>query len=776
MAMGTLERPGADLATERIDLPVTGMTCSACAVRIERSLRKSEGVAEAVVNLATERATVHFDPAVTDVNRLIETIRGAGYDAIAPSPSVTPAQAVSEAEAHRNKEYSRLRRKFLIAAVLGLPVLIIAMSHGRLAILNFPGVEWIQLILTTPIVFYSGAQFYRSAWAAFRHRAADMNTLIAVGTGAAYLYSSAAVIAPRLIAPAGGGPGMAAMSSGTMGPPVYFEAAAVIIALILLGRLLESRAKGRTSEALRRLIGLQAKTARVIRDGVERDVAIELVVPGDRIVVRPGERIPVDGKIIEGESAIDESMLTGESMPVDKSAGDTVFGGTMNRMGSVVFEVKLVGRDTMLARIVQMVEEAQGSRPPIARLADVVSGIFTPIVLSIAIATFAVWFVAAPVETRFTMALVNFVAVLIIACPCALGLATPTAIMVGTGVAAENGILIRSGESLETAHKLTMIVADKTGTITRGEPVVTDILALTGSENDLLTLAASAEFGSEHPVAQAIVRAATARGLQLQRAQSFKALPGQGMRATVGGRDLALGNPGLLQSLGIPTERVGDTITEFATRGSTPIVIAADGTIIGVIGVADEIRHEAAGAVATLREMGLDVVMLTGDNQRTAEAVARQVGITRVVAEVLPQGKAAEIKRLQESGELVGMVGDGINDAPALAQADVGIAIGTGTDVAIEASDMTLLRGDLRRVATAISLSRSTIRTVKQNLFWAFVYNVIGIPVAAGVLYPVTGWLLSPVIASAAMSLSSVSVLTNSLRLRGFRVPKVREG
>ena len=760
--------------TERVDLPVTGMTCAACAARIERSLGKSDGVSEASVNLATERAMIRFDPAVTDVGRIVDTIRGAGYDAIVPSATSSPADADVEAEAHRDAEYRTLRRKFWIAAVLAFPVLVIAMSHGRIAALNFDGAGWVQWVLTTPIVIYCGAHFYRSAWAAFRHRAADMNTLIALGTGAAYLYSTAALLVPTMFVAPSGAAAMP-MTGGAMTPPLYFEAAAVIIALILLGRLLEARAKGRTSDALKKLVGLQAKTARVLRNGVESEIPIEAVVPGDRLVVRPGERIPVDGTVVEGDSAIDESMLTGESLPVDKKPGDTVFGGTMNRVGSFTFEATRVGRETMLARIVQMVEQAQGSRPPIARFADVVSGIFTPIVLSIAIATFAIWFIAAPVETRFTMALVSFVSVLIIACPCALGLATPTAIMVGTGVAAENGILIRSGESLETAHKLTTIVADKTGTITLGEPVVTNVVSLADPEDVLLTLAASAESGSEHPVAHAIVREAKSRGLELVRPQSFEAKPGLGMHARVGDHQLTLGNTALMETLGIPASSIAEHVEAAAARGVTPVVVARDGIIIGMIGVADEIRSEARHSIAAMQQLGLEVVMLTGDNPRTAEAVARQVGINRVIAGVLPHEKVAEIKRLQNSGEIVGMVGDGINDAPALAQSDVGIAIGTGTDVAIEASDMTLLRGDLRRVVTAIALSRSTIATVKQNLFWAFVYNVIGIPLAAGALYPLTGWLLSPVIASAAMSLSSVSVLSNSLRLKGFRSPRLEE-
>ena len=752
--------------SERIDLPITGMTCAACAARIERSLGKAEGVAEAAVNLATERASVTYDPAVTSVERIVETIRDTGYDAILPSPEVkdeTAVDAVADAKRH---EYETLRRKFIVAATLAFPVLVMAMSHGRVGFLDFPGATAVQFLLTTPVVLYSGAQFYRGAWLALKHRAADMNTLIALGTGAAYGYSVAVLLFPRFFVH--GPDGMEGMS-----PPVYFEAAAVIIALILLGKLLEARAKGRTSEAIRRLIGLQAKTARVIRNGREMDVPVESVVPGDRIVVRPGEKVPVDGRIIQGASAVDESMLTGESLPVDKGVGETVFGATINRTGAFTFEATAVGRDTILARIVDMVEKAQGSKAPIARLADVVSGIFTPVVLVIAIATFATWFVLAPAETRLTLALVNFVSVLIIACPCALGLATPTAIMVGTGVAAENGVLVRSGESLETAHKLKTIVLDKTGTITKGEPRLASVVSFLGDEVSLLRAVASAESKSEHPIAQAIVAGARERGIELDPVDSFTALPGRGIRARVNGSNLLLGNPALLASEGIDVAGAAAAVDDMSARGSTPIVAAIDGRLAGVIAVADEVKAESKAAIAAMRRMGLEVVMLTGDNSRTAAAVAAQVGVDRVLSEVMPDAKADEVRRIQAGGNLVGMVGDGINDAPALAQADVGIAMGTGTDIAIEAADITLLRGDLRRVVTAISLSRATIRNVKQNLFWAFVYNVIGIPVAAGLLYPVTGWLLSPVIASAAMSLSSVSVLTNSLRLRGYRPPQL---
>jgi P-type Cu+ transporter len=755
--------------SERIDLPVTGMTCAACAARIERSLNKAPGVAEASVNLATERAMIRFDPAVTDVDKIVGTIRDAGYDAIVPAPESATSIGEEDAQSRiRREEYQELAKKFWIAAVLALPVLIISMSHGRIAALDFPGVRWLQFVLTTPVVFYCGAQFYRGAWAALRHRSADMNTLIALGTGAAYVYSAAALVAPSVFS-AGAMSGM----HGPMSPPVYFEAAAVIIALILLGRMLEARAKGRTSEAIKRLIGLQAKTAIVIQNGVETECAIEEVVPGDVVVVRPGERVPVDGIIRDGTATLDESMLTGESLPVDKVIGETVFGGTINRTGFFRFEATKVGRDTMLARIVDMVEKAQGSKAPIARLADKVSGIFTPVVLCIAIATFATWFVLAPMETRFTLALVNFVAVLIIACPCALGLATPTAIMVGTGVGAEHGILVRSGESLETAHRISTIVLDKTGTVTRGEPAVTSIVPTFLSESELLSIAASAEAGSEHPIARAIVRHARERSMPTLGHTTFEALPGRGMRAEIAGNSVVIGNPALMGENGIDVAAAQTAVDQISVEGGTAVVIAIDGRIAGVIGVADEIRPEAPHAIAAMQKMGMDVVMLTGDNKRTADAVARQVGIRRVLAQVLPADKAAEVRRLREAGGVVAMVGDGINDAPALAEADVGIAVGTGTDIAIEASDITLLRGDLRRVVTAIALSRATINTVKQNLFWAFVYNVIGIPIAAGLLYPVTGWLLSPVIASAAMSLSSVSVLTNSLRLKSFREPAI---
>ncbi|HJU53005.1 MAG TPA: heavy metal translocating P-type ATPase [Pyrinomonadaceae bacterium] len=836
-----------DGAGERVDLPITGMTCAACARRIERRLNKTPGVRRAGVNFATSRATVEYSPQATSVGQLIEAVKDVGYGTagtaradfivddsarpagssqqlekhLARQPGVTRAsfnlgtmevrveylpgatevravrsaieefgyrvrevsgsggdEAAADSErAARAAEYTDLRRKFFVAAALSLPVLVIAMSHGRISFLDFAGVNWLQLALTTPVVFYSGWQFYRGAWAAFRHRAADMNTLIAVGTGAAYLYSVAATIVPDFFYGRAADHARMSGMGATQMTPVYFEAASVIIALILLGRLLESRAKGRTGDAIARLVGLQPKTARVVRGSRELEIAVEEVVPGDVVVVRPGEKIPVDGLVVAGGSAVDESMLTGESLPVEKKAGDVVFGATMNKTGSFRFEATKVGRDTALQQIVKLVQDAQGSKAPIARTADIISGIFTPVVICISIITFVVWFVAAPVDTRFTMALVNAVSVLIIACPCALGLATPTAIMVGTGKGAEHGVLIKGGESLETAHKLRAIVLDKTGTITRGEPSLTDIVAVGFvSEEELLRLAAAAEVGSEHPLGEAIVRAARERGLSFSEASAFNAIAGHGIEALVEGHQLLLGNAKLVRERGVSLDEFTERAEALSAEGKTPMYVVIDGRLAGILSVADPVKPESKEAVAMMRRMDLEVLMITGDNRRTAEAVAKEVGVSRVLAEVLPEGKAREVRRLQvEEKKTVGMVGDGINDAPALAQADVGIAIGTGTDVAIEASDITLIKSDLRGVVTAVALSHATIRTIKQNLFWAFIYNVIGIPVAAGALYPFTGWLLSPIIASAAMSLSSVSVVANSLRLRRFRPPALKE-
>ncbi len=770
-------------AAARVDLPITGMTCAACARRIETRLGRAPGVQRAAVNFATERATVEYDPASTAPPQLVGVVEALGYG-VRPAPAVDAAPGASaDAAGEPPDEAAALRRRLWVAAALTLPVLAIAMAHGRVPAVDparHAWVSWLQLVLTTPVVLYGGRPFYRAAWAALRHGAADMNTLVALGTGAAYGYSAAATVAPRLFAgtPAAAHGGMAGMAAAGA-PPVYFEAAGAIVTLILLGRLLEARAKGRTGEAIRRLAGLQARTARVVRTdaaGDERDVdvPVEAVLPGDVVRVRPGEKVPVDGRVLAGGSAVDESMLTGESVPVEKGPGDEVFGGTVNATGGFTFRATKVGRDTALQQIVRLVEEAQGARAPIARLADVVSGIFTPVVLGVAVATFVAWCVFAPPGTRVASALVAAVSVLIIACPCALGLATPTAIVVGTGRGAENGVLIKGGQALETAHKLRTLVLDKTGTLTEGRPALTDVLpAADVAADELLALAAGAERGSEHPLGAAVVRGAEARGLRVAPPTAFRAVAGRGVEATVDGRRVLVGGAEWLRGEGVAGVEEG-AADALAGEGKTPMYAAVDGRFAGVLAVADRVRPEARAAVAALRAMGLDVVMMTGDNRRTADAVARAVGIDRVLAGVLPAEKAAEVRRLQAGGtRVVGMVGDGINDAPALAQADVGIAIGTGTDVAIQASDVTLLRGDLRGVVTAIALSRATIRTVRQNLFWAFAYNAVGIPVAAGLLYPWTGWLLSPVLASAAMSVSSVSVVANSLRLRRFRAPAV---
>ena len=828
-------------ANERVDLPITGMSCAACANRIQRRLNKQTGVSTAAVNFATSRATIEYDPEKTNVADLISTVKDVGYDtagisviefAVDDSARLAGSSAPFEnrlskmrgvvkadfnlatttvtieylpdaadvamiraaiedfgykarevsggdgetaedsLEHSRVLEYAELKRKFWIAAVLSLPILVIAMSHGAIDFLNFAGVNWLQLMLAFPVVFYCGAQFYRGAWAAFRHQAADMNTLIAVGTGTAFVYSLSATVFPRFFASANQTAAMPEMGN-MRSVPVYFEAASVIIALILLGRMLEARAKSQTGAAIKKLIGLQSKTARVVRNGRELEIETAAVTAGDVVLVRPGEKIPVDGIVIEGGSAVDESMLTGESIPIEKRAGDLIFGATINKTGAFSFTATKVGKETALQQIVKLVRDAQGSKPPIAKLADTISGIFTPVVICIAIATFVIWFIAAAPENRLTLALVNFVSVLIIACPCALGLATPTAIMVGTGRGAESGILIKGGDSLETAHKLDTIVLDKTGTITTGEPALTDVIAADGfAENEFLKIIASAEKLSEHPLAAAVARAAESRNLTFEKVENFNALEGRGIEAQVSGKNLLCGNLRLMNERSIALNGAEGAAEKLAEEGKTPMFAAIDNKFAGLVAVADTIKPESKAAILSLQKLGLEVVMITGDNRRTAKAVAAQVGIRRVLAEVLPVEKAAEIKRLQAAKKIVAMVGDGLNDAPALAQADVGIAIGTGTDVAIEASDITLLKGDLRGVVTAIALSKATIRTIKQNLFWAFVYNVIGIPIAAGALYPFFGILLSPVLASAAMSLSSVSVVANSLRLRSFNAPR----
>jgi Cu+-exporting ATPase len=740
---------------EHVELNIEGMTCASCVRRVERALARTEGVQSANVNFATARASVDYLTALTGPESLAQKVAAAGYVA-------TPVEKNTAHEDHTQAEYGRTRRKFLIALVLTIPVFLIAMSHGHVQWLNFRGANWFQLVISTPVVFFAGAQFFRGAWAALKHQTADMNTLVALGTGSAYVYSVVATVAPGLFPHHEAG-----HMHGEL--PVYFEAASVIITLVLLGRMLEARAKGRTSQAIRRLLDLQPNSARVLRDGAELELPHEEVRTGDLVLVRPGEKFPVDGSIEQGETTTDESMLTGESMPVSKRIGDSVFAGSINGGGALRYRATKVGENTALQQIVKIVEQAQGSKAPIARLADRISAVFTPTVLGIALLAGAVWLLASPAETRVSSALLAFVSVLIIACPCAMGLATPTAILVGTGRGAELGILIKSGESLEVAHRLTAVILDKTGTITRGAPTLTDVVTFAGySEAELLRLAGSAELESEHPLARAVVSAARERGINLSAPTALQAISGRGLSADVDGRKVLVGTPALMRDNAINVAIADEQLSQLAAKARTPMLVAVDGALIGALAVTDPVKPESAEAIHAMQDAGLQVWMITGDNAQTARAVASEVGVPpeHVMAEVLAANKAAAVQQLQSSGMTVAMVGDGINDAPALAQADIGIAIGTGTDVAIEASDITLMRGDLRGVSSAIRLSRATYRTIRQNLFWAFFYNVLGIPIAAGVLYPVTGWLLSPMLASAAMSLSSVSVVGNSLRLR----------
>ena len=757
------------------------MSCAACARTIELTLEDTPGVETADVNFATGRAVVTFDSARVAVGDLVKAVRDVGYDVIdsggtaagsdtARGAGGAEATADLEKQAHQ-ASYRDVRRRLAVAVGLTAPLMIVSMGH-----LRFPGADLLQLALALPVVAYSGAPFYRGAWNSLRHRAADMNTLIAVGTGVAFGYSGVVTLAPSWLA--GAMPARHGAASPSL--DVYFEVSTAIIALVLLGRLLEARARGRTSEAIRRLVGLQPRTARVLVDGREVEIQAADVAVGHVVVVRPGERVPVDGPVLDGVSAVDESMLTGESLPVDKAAGAQVYGGSVNTTGSFTFRATRVGRDTTLQQIIRLVEEAQASRAPIARLADVVSGYFTPAVISVAIATFVIWFDLLPAGARFTPALVSFVAVMIIACPCAMGLATPTAILVGTGRGAEKGILIRGGAILERAGQITTVVLDKTGTITVGRPEVTDLVGVGGTaEDDLLALAASAERRSEHPLAAALVRAAGERGLELRDAERFEAIPGRGIACRVGDRQVAIGNETLMRERGVDLDPARQAIDRLARSAKTVMIVAVSRagsaagsgfSVAGLVAMADTPRPESAPALARLKAMGLQVVMMTGDNPATAEAIARQVAppgaFDRIMAGVLPDRKAAAVKALQEEGRIVAMVGDGINDAPALAQADVGIAVGSGTDVAIEAADITLMRNDLNGVAEAIRLSRRTLGVIRQNLFWAFFYNALGIPLAAGALYPFTGWLLNPMVAAAAMSFSSVSVLANSLRLR----------
>ncbi|MFC4324251.1 heavy metal translocating P-type ATPase [Litchfieldia salsa] len=734
-----IEKSGYGIQTETVTMPITGMTCAACVNRVEKGLNKVEGVIKANVNLANEKAKIEYLPDVTKTDQLIKAVEKAGYEAKLEEESKTENVEAKE------REYKTQRRKFIIGAVLSSFFLIMmlsdfAHSFGLHLPFSFHIHPWLQFLLATPVQFYVGGHFYRDAYKAIRGGSANMAVLVALGTSAAYFYSLVLTV------------------MGSNGP-LYFEASAIIITLIVLGKLMEVRAKGQTSEAIKKLMGLQAKTARVIRNNEEMDVPLEDVLQGDIIFVRAGEKIPVDGEVIEGSSSVDESMLTGESMPVSKDIGDTVIGATINKHGSFKFKATKVGKETALAQIIKLVEEAQGSKAPIQRLADQISGVFVPIVIVIATLTFAItaFFVG------FTPALISAVAVLVIACPCALGLATPTAVMVGTGKGAENGVLIKSAEHLESAHRLTTIVLDKTGTITKGEPEVTDIISIGDmKEDELLQLAASAEKGSEHPLGEAIVNGARVRGIELEEVKQFTAIPGHGIEVNIGDRKILIGNKKLMTENDIKVNSILEQMENLENQGKTAMLVAINDELKGLIAVADTVKETSAKAVEKLMELGLEVIMITGDNKRTAQAIANQVGITHVLAEVLPEDKSREVEKLKNEGKIVAMVGDGINDAPALVAANIGIAIGTGTDIAMEAADVTLMKGDLMGIVDTIKLSKATMRKIRQNLFWAFAYNVLLIPVAAF-------GLLNPILAGAAMAFSSVSVVTNTLFLRRWK-------
>ncbi len=755
----TVSQLGYGVATRKTVFPVGGMTCASCIARVEDALISVPGVISASANLVSEKATVDYLED-TELAQLRRAVRDAGYEL---GPEIQTLEDVTTAA---KREPQALKHRLILATVLGVSIMV--MGFGP----SFVGKPYLLWALATPVQFWAGWRFYRGAWGALRHKTADMNTLIAVGTSAAYVYSMVAVLFPSLFTTAG------------LEPHLYFEVSALIIALVLLGRFLEARARSRTSEAIKKLIGMQPKTALVIAGGQEREIPVDDLQVGDLVLVRPGERVPVDAIVRQGYSSIDESMITGESIPVEKKVGDVVIGATVNKTGSLQVEASKVGKDTMLAHIIRMVEEAQGSKAPIQRLADVIASYFVPVVIGIAIITFIIWYFVGP-PPALTFALLNFVAVLIIACPCALGLATPTAIMVGTGKGAEHGVLIRSAEALERAHKINTVLLDKTGTLTRGEPALTDIVAVPSySEEEILRLAASAEHSSEHPLGEAVVKAALEKKLDLSPPSHFNAIPGRGVEASVEGEELLLGNIGLMKERGFALNGMEEKANRLFGEGKTTMFLAVDGQLVGIIALADTLRPNAKEVVKELHGMGIETAMLTGDNGRTAEAIARQGGIHRVLAEVLPEHKAQEVKKLQEEKKVVAMVGDGINDAPALAQADIGIAIGTGTDVAMETGDITLISGDLMGIAAAISLSKRTMRTIKQNLFWAFAYNTVLIPVAAGALYLVFGQtgvpsglhfilgdygFLNPILAAAAMAASSITVVSNSLRLRGFK-------
>jgi P-type Cu+ transporter len=746
--------------TQTLRLGIEGMHCASCVARVEQELERTPGVVDAAVNLMSEEATVSYLPQSTDVAGLEDAVRRAGY-----TPRQAPAageDVVERQDRDRDREYRMLMRKFWFAAVISVPVVVLSypdlfgLNNWSFFAKGADSLWWVWRALglvTLPVMVWAGGQFYTGAWQALRHRTANMYTLIAVGISAAWLYSTVAVWWPSIFPKASFA-------------QEYYDVSAVVVALVTLGMALEVKAKGRSSEAIRKLIGLQAKTARVVRDGHELDVPIEQVLVGDTVVVRPGEKVPVDGVITEGESSLDESMVTGESLPVDKTVGDEVIGATINKTGAFRFQATKVGADTALASIVRMVGDAQASKLPIQRVVDQVAGVFVPAVMIIAIVAFVVWFDLGPTPA-LAYAVIVAVTVLIIACPCALGLATPTSLTVGMGKGAEQGVLFRGGDALQAARALQVIVLDKTGTITHGQPALTDVITAAGFKDAaVLRVAAAVERDSEHPLAQAIVTGASGRDLDLPRPARFSAIPGHGVQAKVEGQTVLLGNRKLMADRGIATSELDERAQQLAGEGKTPMYVAIDGAPAGLVAVADTIKPDSVAAIARLRRAGLEVVMMTGDNERTAQAIARQVGVDRVLAEVLPQDKAHEVQNLQLEGKKVGMVGDGINDAPALTQADVGFAIGTGTDVAIEASDVTLVGGSLQSVATAIEISQATMRNIKQNLLGAFVYNGAGLPIAAGVFYPLFGVLLSPLIGAAAMAFSSLTVVSNANRLR----------
>ena len=750
--------PVQDGSAGHVRLALTGLTCASCVARVEKALRRVSGVEDAAVNLATMMADIRCSTPAPPVGDLVAAVEDAGYGAAVVTEGLNAAGEGPHEDVHAS-EAKDLLRKLVVSAAAAVALMALSFLTMAPPLASVPQrtINWLELVLATPVQFWAGRRFYSAAWKAARHGTSDMNTLIAVGTSAAYFYSVVVTAAPGALGE---------------GAKVYFDTSVTIIALILLGRWLEARAKTAATAAIRSLIQLQPRTARVVRDGRELDIPASDVRPGDLVVVRPGERIPVDGVVVSGTSVVDESMLTGESMPVEKAPGDSVIGATVNRTGSFRFEATRVGRDTVLAHIIRLVEEAQGSKAPVQRLADVVAAYFVPAVILIAIGTFVVWFALGAGLARAMMA---SVAVLIIACPCALGLATPTAIMVGTGRGAQMGVLIRSGEALEILHRANVVVLDKTGTVTAGAPAVTSVVPLGGaSEDGVLRLAASAERVSEHPLGEAVVARARERGLDLPEPAGFRSVTGRGVEAVVDGGAVLVGSLAFMRERGVDVGDAPQVVADASSAGRTTLVVAADGTAIGVIAVEDPVRPEAAAAIAALRQMGLRVAMITGDQRATAEAVARKVGVERVLAEVLPGDKAREVKRLQAEGAIVAMVGDGINDAPALAQADVGLAMGSGTDIAMEAAQATLVRGDLRALVDAIALSRATMRVIWQNLLWAFGYNVVLIPVAAGALYGRFGISLDPMLAAAAMAFSSVSVVGNSLRLRMFRRADIR--